>query len=214
MQYANLRAGGVALAEALGRYRGAADTIVLGIVRGGVPLADEVARALDLPLDVVLIKRMFLRDFGASSAASVAGTRTLDEDLREMLAGAPSPERTYLEEALGHFAAREELCRQSRAPLDVAGKTVLLVDNGMRSGGTMRISIRAVRMLEPARVVAAVPTGSKDAVEMVQPLADDLICLSSPAPYPHVGMFYKRFDVGSEREIAATLAAYDHDRAR
>ena len=214
MQFADLRAGGAAITEALQQYRGAPDAVVLGIVRGGVPLADEVARALDLPLDVVIVKRMFLRDWGASCAASVGGVRTIDADLREMLDGPASPERVYLEEAMAQFAAREELCRQSRAPLAIAGKTVLLVDNGMRTGGTMRVAIRAARMLEPARIVAAVPTGSKDAVEMVQPLADDLVCLSSPSPYPHVGMFYKRFEVGTEREVAATLAALDAERAR
>ena len=210
MKYADLRSGGVALAGALTQYRGAEHAIVLGIVRGGVTLATEVAGSLALPLDLVLLRSMMQRLPEAPlSAARVAGVQVLDDELRRIASDPESVERQFIADALAALTERDRACRGRRAARDIHGRTVLLVDNGMRTGGTMRNSIRMVRALAPARIVAAVPTGSAEAVALVAPFADEVICLSSPAPYPHVGMFYKRFDVGDEREILAMLDAFE-----
>jgi putative phosphoribosyl transferase len=207
MKYADLRAGGAALAVALEQHRGAKDTIVLGIVRGGATLALEVARTLGLPVDLVLLRAMMQRLPDAPvSAARVAGTLVLDDELTAMTGHPPrTVEEIFVAEALEALAEREQTCRGERPPASITGKTVLLIDNGLRTGGTMRMAINAVRRLNPARIVVAVPTGSAEAVALNVPLADELICLSSPAPYPHVGVFYSRFDVASEQEILAML---------
>jgi predicted phosphoribosyltransferase len=211
MKYADLRAGGAALASVLEQHRGAKDTIVLGIVRGGVTLALEVARTLGLPVDLVLLRAMLQRLPGPPvSAGRVAGTLVLDDELTAMTDHPPQTvEEIFVADALAGLAQREQTCRGSRPPVDISGKTVLLVDNGLRTGGTMRMAINAVRRLNPARIVVAVPTGSAEAVALNTPLADELICLSSPAPYPHVGVFYIRFDVGSEQEILAMLDEFE-----
>jgi len=209
-KYADLRSGGVALAAALADYRHAERTIVLGIVRGGVTLAHEIARSLELPLDVVLLRQMFQRLPGPPvCAASVAGLLVLDDPLPEMASRPPQTgEEFFVAEAMAAFAEREKMCRGQRPLTSIAGRTVLLVDNGLRTGGTMRAAIRAVRRLEPACIIAAVPTGSNDGVALVTPLADKLICLASPEPYGHVGMWYQRFDVGSERDICDLLKTF------
>lgn len=209
MKYPDLRSGGVALAAALAPYHRADDTIVLGIVRGGVALADEVARTLALPLDLVLLRVMMERLPGPPlCAARVAGTLVLDDELRAMANPPVTIEEIFVADALEVFARRELDCRGTRAPASVAGMTVLLVDNGLRTGGTMRAAIRGLRRLGPARIVAAVPVGAEEAVAMVRPLADELICLASPAPFGHVGLWYQRFDVGSEADIRRLLDAY------
>jgi putative phosphoribosyl transferase len=211
MKYADLRSGGAALALALEQHRGAKETIVLGIVRGGVTLALEVARTLNLPVDLVLLRPMMQRLPAAPvAAARVAGVQVLDGELTAITDHPPQTvEEIFVAEALEGLAQREQTCRGSRPPGSIAGKTVLLVDNGLRTGGTMRLAINAVRRLNPARIVAAVPTGSAEAVALNTPPADELICLSSPDPYPHVGVFYERFDVGSEREILAMLDDFE-----
>jgi putative phosphoribosyl transferase len=210
MKYPDLRSGGVALAAALQSYHRAPDTIVLGIVRGGVTLALEVARTLELPLDLVLLRRMMQRlPEPPVCAGRVAGTLVLDDELTAITAhAAESIEEIFVADALAAFAAREQACRGSRPAVSITGKTVLLVDNGLRTGGTMRSAIQAVRRLNPSRIVSAVPAGSREAVALVTPLADETICLRSPEPFGHVGMCYERFDVGTERQIGELLDAF------
>jgi predicted phosphoribosyltransferase len=211
MKYPDLRSGGVALATALEQHRGAENTIVLGIVRGGVTLALEVAQRLALPVDLVLLRPLMQRLPGAPlAAARVAGHLILDDELTAITSHPPQTvEEIFIGDAIDGLAQREELCRGSRRPSDVEGKTVLLVDNGLRTGGTMRLAIKAVRHLGPSRIVSAVPTGSREAVALITPWADEVICLSSPDPYPHVGAFYEKFDVGSEQEIRTMLDLRD-----
>ncbi|MGA8808002.1 MAG: phosphoribosyltransferase family protein [Thermoanaerobaculia bacterium] len=211
MKYADLRSGGVALAAALERHHRVENTIVLGIVRGGVTLALEVASTLELPVDLVLLRPMMQRLPGAPvAAARVAGNLVLDDELSTITSHSPQTvEETFIAEAIEALGHREETCRGPRPAAEINGKTVLLVDNGLRTGGTMRLAINAVRRLAPVRIVAAVPTGSREAVALISPLADEVICLSSPVPYPHVGAFYKNFDVGSEQEIRTTLDSWN-----
>lgn len=215
MKYADLRSGGVALATALERYRRAENTIVLGIVRGGVTLALEVASSLELPVDLVLLRPLMQRLPGPPLAAARAGGNlVLDDELKAITNHLPrSVEEIFIAEAIDALAERDEICRGLRAPAGITGKTVLLVDNGLRTGGTMRLAINAVRRLAPARIVAAVPTGSLEAVALITPLADEVICLSSPVPYPHVGAFYENFDVGSEQEIRTMLDGWNATRS-
>jgi predicted phosphoribosyltransferase len=213
MKYADLRSGGVALAAVLTQYRGIPNAIVLGIVRGGVTLAAEVAWSLDLPLDLVLLRSMMQRlPEPPLCAARVAGAEVLDDEIQRIASNRETIEEAFIADALAALTERDRSCRGDRAAQDIAGRTVLLVDNGMRTGGTMRNAIRMVRALAPARIVSAVPTGSAEAVAMVTPVADEVICLSTPVPYPHVGMFYTRFDVGDEREILAMLDGFENAR--
>ena len=199
-RFDDLRAGGRALAEVLTEYRTDRDALVLGIVRGGVPAALEVARSLDLPLDHVL-GRALLQDASGDllRATCVAGTLVLDERCDELPAG--SPERAVLDGALSALTAREALCRGTRAPARIAERTVVLIDNGMRTGQTMAAAIRAVRTMSPRRIVAAIPAGTPPAVELVNTMAEESFCLMTSAAFGNVAMAYRRFDVPDESRI-------------
>jgi predicted phosphoribosyltransferase len=198
----DLGTAGRALALSLEHHRGAGNAIVLGIVRGGVPAAREVANGLGLSFDLVLLRALLQCLSGdLIFAARVAGTLVLDDGLP----ASPSVEATFVVEALEALAQRELLCRGERSPLDVANRTVLLIDNGMRTGRTMSAAVRAVRKLGPSRIVAATPVAAISARAVVGPLADELVCLATPDPFPHVGMYYGNFDVPKDEQIRSLV---------
>jgi len=206
MRFADLRSGGQALASALGRYRRAEDTIVLGIVRGGVPAAVEVSRALELPLDLLLLRALLQRPSGEPvRAARVAGTLVLDDELKALATPPCSIEEIFVAEALEAFAQREVVCRGSRPAAVIEGKTVLLVDNGLRTGGTMISAIRAVKTMGPARIVAVAPVAQASSITLAKRLADEVLFLLSPEPFGNVAMGYERFEVPDETQINVLL---------
>lgn len=200
-RYDDLRTAGRELAEVLGDRPGA---VVVGIVRGGVPAAAEVAAHLKLPLDFLLLAALVQRpDGGAARAVNVAGTLVVEAHARGI--AADSPEGRHVSEILERFGERERLCRDGRPPRDLAGETVILVDNGMRTGGTMRASIEALRLLRPAQIIAAVPVASPPARDLIAGLVDELVCPRVHAPFGNVAMFYRRFDVPPDERVSAFL---------
>jgi putative phosphoribosyl transferase len=204
VRYDDLRSAGRELARALADHAGRADAVVLALVRGGVPAAAECAAALALPVDVLLLRGLLQNAAGGPArAVRVAGRLVLED---EVAAVAPdTPPGRYVADGLEAFARRELLCRGERPPLDLAGRTVLLVDNGMRTGGTMRAAVRAVRRLGAARAVAAVPISSLAARDLLEVEADALVCLATADPFPHVGFFYRRFDVPADSDVQRIL---------
>lgn len=202
--FADLRAGGRALADVLAAYRTDRAAIVLAIVRGGVPAAVEVARTLDLPLDLVLGRPLIQSRSGyLLHAVRIAGALVVDE----RYAALPSDgvERVALDEGLSALAARELVCRGRRPPARIAGRTVLLVDNGMRTGQTMAAAIRALRMMKTARIVAAVPVAAAEAAVEVARIADDVQSVTTTAVLGNVAMGYSRFDVPRDDHILSLL---------
>ena len=205
MRYANLQAAGRELAAALTHHRGLADLIVLGIVRAGVPAAVEVAAAVQAPLDLVL-RRGLIQVDGTESmqAVSVAGTMVLDPRLQDP--GLEAGPRAFALDRVEGLSERATLCRGGRVPLSVAGRTVLLVDNGVRTCGTMRVVINAMRSLAPRRIIAATPVGAREARDELHALADEVVCLHWPdSSFGHVGMWYRVLDVPDEQRIAGML---------
>jgi putative phosphoribosyl transferase len=209
-KFADLRSGGRALARLL-RDEKTEGAIVLGIVRAGVPVGCEVASALELPLDLVLLRALFQRPSGDPvRAAAVAGTLVLDEELKAGASrAAVSIEERFAAEALAAFGERQMDCRGDRAAVSMEGRTVILVDSGMRTGATMAASIRALRHLAPARIVAAVPVSSRDALLRVEGLPDALIHLATPEPYGHVAMAYGFYDPPREAQIHDLMGQRD-----
>ena len=206
-RYTDLRTAGHELAHCLGTYATRPHTFVLGIVRGGVPVAAEVAHALSLPLDIVLLRRLLAPDGPADplTAAWVAGTFVGDERAVAAAAALPGgPE--FLADALDSFAARNTMCRGVRAPAALRGQTILLVDNGARTGGTIRAAARALRTLGPGRIVAAVPVASADSHPTLHAAADEVVCPVWIRQFGHVGMFYDDFAVPHVEQIQALLA--------
>src|SRR3954469_5281730 len=195
------------LAERLRQYAGRDDVVVLGLPRGGVPVAFEVARALGAPLDVFLVRKLGVpgHEELAFGAIATGGTRVLNEEVVESL-GIP------LEwiEAID-AKERRELERQDRAyrgerpPPDLAGRTVILVDDGLATGSTMVAAVRAVREDDPARVVVAVPVADPDVCAALNAEADEGVCLQTPRPLRAVGVWYENFSQTTDAEVRALL---------
>lgn len=208
-RFADARAAGRRLAARLAGCSGLQGALVLGVARGGVPVAFEAARALDLPLDLVLLRRLLAPrgPLDPACAVSVGGSLFLDEELTtETGDGARA---AFVAEALAEFAARALACRGTRPPAALKGRRVVLVDNGIRTGSTLRAALRALRSFEPARVVAAVPVAAPEAYASLEPLADELVCLAWPRPFGHVGLWYADFRRPGDEEIREMLETAD-----
>lgn len=208
-RFQDLRSAGRELSEGLASYRGAAGLVVLGVVRGGAVPALEVARGLGAPLDMVVVRRLFTPHgpHAPLCAVHAAGTLTLDEELPPRPAAPATPEDYFIADALEGLTRRARACRGERPPADLKGKTVLLVDNGIHTGSTMLIAVRALRRAGAARIVAAVPVASTEGAASVAAAADELVCLRTPEPFGHVGLWYADFTRPEDEEIPTLLAA-------
>jgi erythromycin esterase-like protein/predicted phosphoribosyltransferase len=196
------------LAERLGRYAGRPDVVVLGLPRGGVPVADEVAQALDAPLDVFLVRKLGVpgHEELALGAIATGGTRVLNQEVldridlpAEWIEAIDAKERRELDR-------RERAYRGDRPPPDVAGRTVILVDDGLATGSTMLAAVRAIRQDDPARVVVAVPVADPEVCTAIGEEADESVCLLTPQPLRAVGAWYEDFSQTSDEEVRELLA--------
>jgi len=205
MRFSDLAAAGRGLAEELRPFRGREDVIVLALVRGGVPAANEIARELDLSLDLVLRRTaVHVGPMHIAAAVNVAGTLVLDEEVQAVLDGPETPNRLNVIDLLASLEARVQTCRGDRAPVSIAGKTVILVDNGVRTGDTIQSAVRAIRTLSPARIVLALGAASQESREMLHTIADEVVCLRWPeGVFGNVALWYQRFDVPTEETIGA-----------
>jgi putative phosphoribosyl transferase len=201
------RSAGRELAAELGMWAGREDAIVLALARGGVPVASEVAKRLGLPLDVVIIQRVLLpRGPDAPVCAlNVGGTLFLDEELRARPEAPSSALELYVADALDALERSARACRGARPVVALAHKTVILVDNGVRTGSTVCAAVRAVRAAGPARVVVAVPVAARESRAGVEADADELVCLAFPEPFGHVGVWYEKFERPGDESIREAL---------
>lgn len=193
--FPNLSSAGVELAARLPGHSIGHDVLVLGIVSAGVPVAVEVAKYLEASLDLVIIRRL-LAPRGPGSqvvAVNAAGTLVVDDEVGPRPAKPETPLDYFIEDALNGLARRAQVCRGKLPPAELAGKPVLIVDCGIRTGLTMQAAISAVRTLNPARITAAVPVTSLDGRRVVEALADDLIYLAAPEPFGNAGVWYRDF---------------------
>lgn len=208
MRFTDAREAGRALAEKLDADAELEGAVVLGVARGGVGVAAEVAHRLRLPLDLVLLQRLLVPrgPDDPLCAANVAGSKFLDAELAARADDPAAPAfKTFLADALAELDAHARACRGDRPTIDLSGKTVLLVDNGVRTGSTLRVAARAALSLNAARIVAAVPVADAEAVAVVRACVAEFICLSTPAPFGHVGLWYANFARLTDEEIRATL---------
>ena len=207
MRFSDLREAGRALASKLDAFGTAEDLTVVAIANGGVPVAAEVANRLHAPFDVLLIRRL-LAPLGINSpicAVNVCGKLVLDDAVPVRPDVSKSPLDYFFTDALAELSRLERTCRNYRPALNLAQKTILLVDNGIRTGFTVRAAISALRVLRPARIIVAVPVAAPQSRALVEALADELVCLAWPDPFGHVGMFYKDFARPDEEQIREML---------
>jgi predicted phosphoribosyltransferase len=209
MRFRNRRDAGRQLAVRLSEYGTRSDVIVLGLPRGGVPVASEVAARLKAPLDVFLVRKLGVPGHSELAMGAIAGggVEVLSNDLIADI-GIPAAvvQQVAARERL-ELDRRDQLFRGAREPAIVHGRTAILVDDGLATGATMEAAIVALRRLAPARIVVAVPVGARETCERLGRLADALVCLAMPEPFNAVGLWYEEFGQTSDDEVQRLLQA-------
>jgi predicted phosphoribosyltransferase len=188
-------------------YADRPEVLVLALPRGGVPVAFEVARVLKAPLEVFLVRKLGVpgHEELAMGAVATGGARVLNQEVVDALRIPQHVIDEVAAEQLGELDRRERLYRGGRPPPDIRGRTVILVDDGLATGATMRAAIQALRQQQPARIVAAVPTASPDTREALRPEADEIICTMTPKPFFAVGHWYDDFSQTTDDEVRILL---------
>jgi putative phosphoribosyl transferase len=207
MNFKNRTEAGRKLAEKLTRYAGKENLLILALPRGGVPVAFEVAKTLRAPLDVFVVRKLGVpgQEELAMGAIASGGVRVLNEEIirhlgifEDVIARISANERRELER-------REFAYRGGRAAPDIAGKKVILVDDGLATGATMRAAVNAIKAQGPEKLIVAVPTGAPDTCDMIRKMVDEIVCLITPTPFGGVGAWYQDFSQTSDREVQQLL---------
>jgi putative phosphoribosyl transferase len=208
-RYPDRRGAGRALAARLGHYAGRADVVVLGLPRGGIPVAYEVARALNAPLDVFVVRKLGLPGHPELAMGAIAsgGVRVLNDDvIRQVHVPLSSIEAVAREEQL-ELERRERAYRGARPAITVEERVVILVDDGLATGSTMRAAVLAMRRQFPSQIVVAVPVGARETCRAMDEVADEVVCARMPEPFSAVGLWYEDFDQTTDEEVRQLLAA-------
>lgn len=202
------REAGRVLAAELSAYRGRDDVLVLGLARGGVPVGWEVAAALRAPLDVFLVRKLGVPHWPelAMGALASGGRVVMNDRVVAELHISDEAVRSVVERETVELHRREELYRGGRAAAELPGRVVILVDDGIATGASMRVSVQAVRAAGPASIVVAVPVGPASACRDIARIADDVVCATSPAGFSAVGQVYLDFHQVSDAEVTELLA--------
>ena len=207
--YGDRHQAGVELAAQLSRFKGRSDIVVLALPRGGVPVAYEVARALDAPLDVFLVRKLGLpghRELAMGAIAS-GGVRVLNRDIVAMSRVSEATIEAVARGEQVELARREREYRDGRTPVELLDRIVLLIDDGLATGATVKAAVQAVRAHAPSRVVVAVPVGSPDACRELLDVADEIVCARAPEHFAAVGQWYRDFSETTDGEVRALLGA-------
>ncbi len=206
MRYRDRREAGRVLGERLAPLADQQDILVLGLPRGGVPVAWEVARRLGAPVDVFVVRKLGFpgHEELAMGAIASGGVRVLNPDAiaygvtRDDIERVTEKERRELER-------RERLFRGDRPPVRVAGRTVILVDDGLATGSTMRAAVRALRQQQAARIIVAVPIAAPSTCAEMEKEADEVVCAATPEPFRAVGLWYEDFTQTTDEEVRELL---------
>jgi len=195
------------LATTLQEYANRDDVVVLALPRGGVPVGFEVAKALHAPLDVFVVRKLGLpgQEELAMGAIASGGVRVLNRDLLRALRIPEEVVGQITQEEQRELERREREYRDERSPIDVRGKTVILVDDGLATGSSMRVAVLALKQKGPAQVVVAVPVAPADTCAELQSVADKVVCAVTPQPFLGVGQWYEDFSQTSDEEVRELL---------
>jgi putative phosphoribosyl transferase len=212
LRFTDRRQAGKTLAALLGAYGGRADVVVLALPRGGVPVGYEVAQALDAPLDIFLVRKLGVPGHPeyAMGAIATGGVRVLNE---EAIGWYRIPEAvidSVVAEEQRELERREQAYRDGRPGAAITGRTVIVVDDGLATGSSMRAAVTAVRQLHPARIVVAVPVGAPSTCREMQQIADEVVCARMPEPFSAVGQWYDDFSQTTDGEVQSLLRAHGH----
>jgi predicted phosphoribosyltransferase len=215
MKFRDRRDAGRRLAAKLEAWAGRADVVVLALPRGGVPVGFEVARRLRAPLDVFVVRKLgvpFHEELAMGAIAS-GGVRVLNADIVQGLGIGEDVLDSIEARERAELARRERTYRGDRPPLDVHGRTVIIVDDGLATGATMRAAVAALRRLGPAAVIVAVPIASVESCEQLRAEADDVVCAMMPPHLYAVGQAYADFSQTTDEEVRALLGQAERGQA-
>lgn len=212
IEFRNRREAGRVLGENLRQYADREDVIVLGLPRGGVPVAYEVASVLHAALDVFVVRKLGVPGCEELAMGAIAsgGARVINE---HVLVHVPNPEealRETTEVEIRELERREAEYRGLREPLNLMGKVVILVDDGLATGATMRAAAKALRQHKAARRVVAVPVAAPDTFRLLRSEVDEIVCLSTPTDFHAVGQFYEDFSQTTDQEVCELLEDAAH----
>lgn len=207
LPFRNRSEAGRLLAEELANYKSETDVVVLGLPRGGVPVAAEVASALHAPLDVVVVRKLGVPFQPELAMGAIAGddTQLIDKQLVHALDLTDEDVETAVIRERAELQRRERLYRGGRPMLDLKEHTVILVDDGLATGSTMRAAVSFARKRLAKRIVMAVPVGSVEALEKLRREVDECICLATPEPFFSVGDWYWNFLPTQDAEVLKLL---------
>jgi putative phosphoribosyl transferase len=205
--FTDRREAGRILAARLEAYRGRRDVVVLALPRGGVPVAFEVAEALDAPLDVFVVRKLGMPgqpEFAIGAIAS-GGVRVLNDAAIRRYRVTQNHIDTVAREELAELQRRELDYRQGRSLIDLHRRAVILIDDGLATGSSMRAAVQAVRAHQPARVIVAVPVGASSICQALAAITDETVCARTPEPFSAVGLWYRDFSQTTDEEVRALL---------
>lgn len=205
--FADRTEGGHRLAEALEHYRRKENTIVVGLPRGGVVTGAAIAGDLELPLDVLIVRKLGVpgHEELAMGAIGPGGIRIINEEVVALLRIPAAVIEAETRRAKVELERRERLYRGNQLPLDFTGKTVIVVDDGLATGSTMSAAVAVIRQHKPARIVLAVPVAPRDTLEQFRFVVDELVYLETPEPFQAVGYWYVDFAQVEDEEVIALL---------
>ena len=206
------RDAGRKLAQKLMTYTGQSNVVVLALPRGGVPVAYEVALALRVPLDIFIIRKLGLpgREELALGAIASGGIRVLNGDLIRMLSVPEEVINFVAKRELQELHRREKAYRKDRPPLEVRERAVILIDDGLATGASMRAAIEGLRAQQPARITVAVPTSAPDVCEALETEVDEIVCAVTPESFYGVGRWYEDFSQVTDAEVRILLEEENH----
>jgi putative phosphoribosyl transferase len=206
-RFADRREGGRVLAEQLQRYAGRPDVVVLGLPRGGMPVAAEVASALEAPLDVFVVRKLGVpgHEELAMGAIASGGVRVLNGDVVRSVGIPDRVLDAVAARELETLEARERAYRGDCDPIGLRGRTAILIDDGLATGATMRAAITALRDLGAAAIVVAVPIAPRETCEALRSEVDEVVCARTPEPFNAVGLWYRDFAPVSDEQVGELL---------
>ena len=206
--FSNRAEAGRLLAEKLDQYAGRDDVIVLGLPRGGLPVAFEVAKRLRAPLDVFIVRKLGVPGFEELAAGAIAsgGVRVLNEDVMRSIPNAEQVIESITAKETAELQRREQSYRDGRPAPELRDRIVILVDDGLATGATMHAAVKALRQRGAAKIVVAVPVGPPETCREFEDEADEVVCATAPEFFHAVGQFYEDFSQTSDEEVREILS--------
>ncbi|KAB8320542.1 phosphoribosyltransferase [Tolypothrix campylonemoides VB511288] len=207
MLYKNRKAAGQFLAKELAAYANRQDVLVLALPRGGVPVAFEVAKALNTPLDVFVVRKLGVPEQPELAMGAIAsgGVRVLNENIVRSLDISEAAINQVVAKEQQELERRERLYRGVRSVPTLHERTVILVDDGLATGATMRAAVVALQQQKPAKIIVAVPVSASETCQEFQSKVDEVVCAATPNPFYSVGLWYKDFPQTTDEEVRVLL---------